>query len=257
MLFKDEENIYCCLDCEATGLNKSEDRIIELAIVTFKLTKDGYEVIETFNSLINPKRSIPQESIDIHHITNDMVTDQPTFDKHVQIIRRLISNHPIVGHSVDFDMHLIQSEYKRVNEYYPYKNNLIIDTLRLARLNGSEIDNSLIKVARKNNINAVQTHRALDDVMLNIEVFCVLSRKFKSFNQMKSAINKPIKLNMLPFGKYKGRPLSAIPERHLHWLSKQEFDIDIGYSINKEIKRRKQHNGFHQKGNPFSGLKLN
>ena len=245
---------FCCLDCESTGLDTKTDRIIEIAIVTFVLSSTGYEVKDTFNTLINPTQKIPIDSISIHHITDEMVSNKPIFSTFSNKIKEIVNDHPIIGHSIHFDLSLIKNELQRMNQPYPFKKNTVIDTLRLSRLNGSDIDNSLIKVAKKNNIKAIQTHRALDDVMLNIEVFNILSKKYSTFDQMSSALLKPIKLNTLPFGKYKGRSLSDIPEKHLYWLSKQDFDQDITHTLKKEIKRRKQNSGFDLKNNPFSNF---
>ncbi|ESL06215.1 mitochondrial DNA polymerase I protein B [Trypanosoma rangeli SC58] len=57
-------------DIESTGLNTATDAIIEIA---------AWDPVEgtSFSSLVNPERSIPQETMAIHHITNGMVCGAP------------------------------------------------------------------------------------------------------------------------------------------------------------------------------------
>ena len=59
-------------DTETTGVKSDRDKIIELAAFDPVLNK-------TFSSLINPGVPIPKEASNVHHITDDMVQDAPTF----------------------------------------------------------------------------------------------------------------------------------------------------------------------------------
>lgn len=70
------KDIFVCLDCESTGLDPQKDRIIELAICKFTFDT----IIESCTDLIDPTISIPQETIAVHHITDDMVMGKPTID---------------------------------------------------------------------------------------------------------------------------------------------------------------------------------
>jgi DNA polymerase-3 subunit epsilon len=56
------EKPLAIFDLEATGLNISKDRIVEIAIL--KVSPDGTE--ERFKSLVNPLMEIPEEVIKIH-----------------------------------------------------------------------------------------------------------------------------------------------------------------------------------------------
>ena len=59
------------LDTETTGL-ELKDEIVEIAIID----KNGLVLID---SLIKPKQPIPDSATAIHHISNEMVKDSPTF----------------------------------------------------------------------------------------------------------------------------------------------------------------------------------
>src|ERR1700679_3544921 len=59
-------------DTETTGVRNDKDRIIELA---------AFDPLEnrTFCRFANPGCPIPPEATAIHHITNEMVADAPSF----------------------------------------------------------------------------------------------------------------------------------------------------------------------------------
>ncbi|MDA3781489.1 MAG: 3'-5' exonuclease [Bacteroidales bacterium] len=68
-----------CFDLETTGLDKYNDRIIEVAMVKFD--ERTYKVIDTFTSLVNPQISIPDLISNITNIYDADVADAPTFDE--------------------------------------------------------------------------------------------------------------------------------------------------------------------------------
>ncbi len=104
-----DKEVFVCIDCETTGLDAKADRIIEVAVVRFTLD----QILQQFESLIDPQIPIPQESIEIHHITQEMVTGKPTIDKVIPEILAMIGKHIIVGHGVGFDIELIANAADR------------------------------------------------------------------------------------------------------------------------------------------------
>lgn len=66
---------FAVIDIETTGGMPGRDRITEIAILVF----DGKKIIDSFQSLINPERSIPPQISRITGITNEMVADAPYF----------------------------------------------------------------------------------------------------------------------------------------------------------------------------------
>lgn len=241
---------FICLDCETTGLDPKEDRIIEVAAVRF----DFATTYEEFSELIDPECPIPQVSIDIHHITEDMVQGKPKIKEILSHILKLVSNHIIVGHGVGFDIELLANAAERASIPCNIRNNRFIDTLRLARLYGESPVNSLEQLRKHFNIPLEGAHRAMSDVIVNIAVFKQLAKRYKGVNQLFDALSKPIQLKAMPLGKHKGRSFKDIPLQYLQWASHQEFDQDLLFSIRSEIKRRKKGDLFSQVGNPFATL---
>lgn len=241
---------FVCVDCESTGLDWDADDIIEVAVVTFTLEKK----IDIYESLVNPGRGIPEESIKIHNITQDMVKSKPRIQEILPAVIKLIGKYPIVGHGVGFDIHLIQREAKKHNIACTIKNNPVLDTLRMARLYGESPKNSLENLRIHFNIDEEGAHRALNDVIVNIEVFKQLSKRYKTVSELLKRLEKPIRLRAMPLGKHKGRPFNEIPEAYLGWAAHQDFDKDLLYSIRSELKNRNKVQNFSKGSNPFGNL---
>ncbi|MBI3212057.1 MAG: DUF3820 family protein [Simkania negevensis] len=245
-----EKETFVCFDCEATGLDPKQDAIIEVALIKFTFE----QVLASKEDLIDPGCSIPEHTIEIHHITDDMVRGKPKIQDVLKDYLKLIDEHIIVGHSVLFDISILSKAAENNKIPCHLFSSTYIDTLRLARLYGESPSNSLQTLRAHFNINPQGAHRAMSDVLINIEVFKYLSKKFKRTEEMLERLKKPILLKMMPLGKYKGRFFKEIPMEYLQWAVRQEFDLDLMFSLKTEIKKRKQGNLFHQAANPFSSL---
>jgi DNA polymerase-3 subunit epsilon len=245
-----ENEVFVCLDCETTGLDAVQDKIIEVAVTKFSLNT----VYEEFESLIDPKCPIPESSIAFHHITQDMVLGKPSIDEVLPTLIKIIDKHIIVGHSIGFDIEIIALAADRAGIPHNLRQNLFIDTLRLARLYGESPTNSLEQLRKHFNIEEEGAHRAMSDVTVNRGVFKYLVKRYKTTNQLFDVLSRPIDLKIMPLGKPKGRPMKEIPLDYLKWASYKDFDQDLLYSIRLEIKKRKGGKMFSQSSNPFSNL---
>ncbi len=244
------QQTFVCLDCETTGLDPEKNRLIEAAAVRFTFD----ESIASYESLINPGVPIPADSEAIHHISDEMVAGQPRFSRILADLMEVIGDHIIVGHGIQFDIDFVANEAERAGIPCTIRSNPSLDTLRMARLYGESPTNSLQALAKHFNVPSDVKHRALDDVLMNIEVFKKLSTKFQSIESLFDRLTRPIAMKNMPLGKHKGRPFRDIPVNYLRWAAQAKFDQDLLYSIRSELKRRKQGNLFSDSGNPFAQL---
>ena len=66
---------FAIIDIETTGIQFKQGKITEIAILIYQ----NGQIVDQFESLINPETSIPFEITRITGITNEMVEQAPKF----------------------------------------------------------------------------------------------------------------------------------------------------------------------------------
>lgn len=94
---------FVVIDVETTGLHLGRDKIIEISAVKY----EKYYPIETFSTLINPKKEIAQDVTEINGITNEMVLNKPIIDNVLPSFDKFIDGYDLVGHNLQFDLEFI------------------------------------------------------------------------------------------------------------------------------------------------------
>ncbi len=245
-----QKETFICLDCEATGLNIEAEEIVEIAVVKFNFD----EILDQYETLVDPCRIIPLESVAVHHITDEMVKGKPKIEHVLPKIFEMIGDYPIMGHNIAFDLTLIASSAKKRNIACPINMQNSIDTVRLARLYGESASNKLEDLRKHFNIPDEGAHRAMNDVVVNIKVFKYLSKDFKSKDDIMKRLREPILMKMMPLGKHKGKPFKELPIDYLHWAIHQDFDKDLLFSLQDEKRKRHKKKPFLDSCNPFADL---
>jgi DNA polymerase-3 subunit epsilon len=104
--------ICLCIDTETTGLNHTEDKIIELGIVAFEynpLTSEIIRITDKYNAFEDPGCPIPEKIKEITGITDEMVACQ-VFDD--EMVRSLADKATLViAHNASFDRKFVESRY--------------------------------------------------------------------------------------------------------------------------------------------------
>lgn len=115
-------------DLEATGVYPAEDRIVDIALI--KRNPDGSE--ESFSSLVNPEMPIPPEAQAIHHITDEMVQDQPTFRQLALRLIQFIGDADLGGFGIiRYDVPMLTAEFKRAGVSFGIEGRSLVDTLTI------------------------------------------------------------------------------------------------------------------------------
>lgn len=111
-------------DLETTGLDFKYDRIIEIGAL--KIFPDGKK--EEFNKLVNPGMKIPQEIVNLTHITNEAVSKAPTFSELANEIDQFFSGSDLAGYNIHrFDAKVMVEEFKRVGMVFDLESRAVVD----------------------------------------------------------------------------------------------------------------------------------
>ncbi|MBY0487291.1 MAG: 3'-5' exonuclease, partial [Flavobacteriaceae bacterium] len=97
---------YAIVDIETTGGNASHSRITEIAIVIH----DGNQIVDRWESLVNPQKEIPAPIFALTGINNEMVKNAPIFDEVAETIFQLLTDRIFVAHNVNFDYSFVRHE---------------------------------------------------------------------------------------------------------------------------------------------------
>lgn len=102
---------YVVLDLETTGGTAIYHRITEIGAVKVR----SGEVIETFQTLVNPGRPIPRQIQQLTGITNEMVASAPSFQEVAESLQEFLKGSILVAHNAAFDYSFLQKEFERLD----------------------------------------------------------------------------------------------------------------------------------------------
>lgn len=226
---------YAIVDIETTGGLTKRDRITEIGIVLF----DGHEILDTYQTLINPERSIPTEITRITGITNEMVADAPKFYEVAKNIVQLTEGAIFVAHNVRFDYGFLRAEFKSLGFTFTRRQ---LCTVRLSRQVFPELKSySLGNLIRHFDISVNARHRALDDALATTELMKYIFAEGDQEERIKDMVNQGIKESKLPAGITMDK-LRDLPETAgvYYLINSYGHIVYIGKSINIQ-KRVMQH----------------
>ncbi|GCE46587.1 DNA polymerase-3 subunit epsilon [Thermosporothrix hazakensis] len=166
-----EEVEFVVVDTETTGLRPASDRIIELAAVRMR----AGQMLESFHSLVHPRRSIPPFIVKFTGITPDMLADAPGAETVMPEFMRFAEGAVLVGHNLSFDLNFLSQEAMRLGQTFEPDG---FDTIPLARrlvpdLKRFKLD-MVVQHLQIPAIPAGQRHRAMGDARATAEVFRLL-----------------------------------------------------------------------------------
>jgi DNA polymerase-3 subunit epsilon len=226
-----KERRYAIVDIETTGGLVKRDKITEIAIVLH----DGEKVIDQYQTLINPERSIPAFISNMTGITNEMVADAPLFCEVAKDIVLRTEGAVFVAHNARFDYGFLREEFARLGYAYTRKQ---LCTVRLSKKMLPELrSHSLDSLIRHFDLSVDKRHRALDDALATAEVFTRITRSGHGQAEVTDIIDLGIKEAKLPTS-ISLQQLHDLPEAAgVYYFHNEDGKvIYVGKSIN--IKKR-------------------
>ena len=228
------------IDLETTGVNLTNDRIVELAIV--KIMADGTRIAK--RRLINPQMPIPQVTSDIHGITDDMVKDAPTFKQMSNEIRQFLENCDLGGYNSNrFDIPMLMEEFLRAGVEVDLSDRRMIDVQHIFYTMQPRTLSAAYQFFCEKEL--VDAHSAEADINATIEV---LEAQLKKYDKLGSTIDSVLGVigedkivdyarrfsfdangnEIFNFGKYKGMIVAEVLKKepqYYDWMMKGEFPM--------------------------------
>lgn len=257
------------LDIEATGLNITNDRIVEIAVV--KVLPSGEQ--EEFIRRVNPGIPIPVEVTAIHGISDEDVKDEPSFKEIVPELEAFLGDADFAGYNSNkFDLPLLAEELLRAES-----------TIDLSTRKHVDVQNIFHKMEQRTLIAAYKfycnkklenAHTAMADAKATWEV---LDAQIGHYEEIQSnmeflanfsrygdvtrldfagrlAYNKNGEA-VYNFGKHKGKTIKAVANSepgYYGWMMDADFPLYTKQCLKKEmdnIKAEREANRERKKAN--------
>lgn len=220
----------CFVDVETTGMRPNFDRIMEIGI----LRVENGKLIESFESLINPQKYIPEEILAMTGINPMEVENAPSFYELKSELKRILDDTVFVAHNVRFDYSFLKNEFARYDITFAPKH---FCTVKLARNLFPNWGHYNLDVVIQNlKLKCKRRHRAFDDASV---LWQFLKKTQKSIDPQifDLALNKAFKKPSVPI-KIDPQVIEDLPESSGVYLfyGANGQPLYIGKSIN--IKER-------------------
>ena len=217
IVFSDE---IVCFDIETTGLKVTQEAITEIGAVRLR----NGEIVETFQTFVDPERRLTPEIIGLTGITDDMLRGAPKLKDALTAFLAFTGNAPLAAHNAEFDISFIRSGCRKCG--IPFEPTYI-DTLILAQnllpgLGKYKLD----IVADHLQLPQFNHHRASDDA---VPVAQMLTKFFPMLEERGVTRLQQINNEML-----KLRPLGSKSNRfpkHIILLAKNKAGLKNLYQL--------------------------
>lgn len=239
------------IDLETTGVNISNDRIVEIAIV--KILPDGTRQVK--RKLINPLIPIPSGASDVHGITDDMVKDAPSFKQVANEIKQFMDNCDMGGYNSNrFDVPMLIEEFLRAGVSFSVDGRKLVDVQKVFHM----MEQRTLGAAYKFYCNKVLdgAHSAEVDATATWEV---LEAQIERYPQIGDTVDSIVKftgeddivdfarrfvkengIEVFNFGKHKGKPVTQVLKeepQYYDWMMKGDFAMNTKQKLTEILNR--------------------
>lgn len=148
---------YAIVDIETTGGNASHSRITEICIIIH----DGLNIIDRWETLVNPQKDIPKPIFALTGINNEMVAHAPIFDDISEKVLEMLQDRIFVAHNVNFDYSFVRHELELSGFKWTARKLCTVRTAR--KIKPGLLSYSLGNLCRSLDIPLIKAHRAGGD----------------------------------------------------------------------------------------------
>jgi DNA polymerase-3 subunit epsilon len=229
-------------DLETTGVNVSNDRIVEISLI--KVLPNGNE--ETKTMRINPEMHIPEEASAITSIYDDDVKDCPTFKEVAADVAKMIEGADLGGfNSNKFDIPMLAEEFIRAglevdlmsplkvdvqNIYHKLERRTLIAAYRfycdkdLTNAHSADADTRATY-----EVLMAQLDKYPEDLKNDVEFLAEYSRMNRNVDFAGRFVYNDEGVEVFNFGKYRDRPVLEVLKRdpgYYNWMMQGEFTLN-------------------------------
>lgn len=159
------------LDTEATGLDSTTARVIQIAAVRVRDMK--LIEMEAFERLVKPDIAIPPEATAVHGLGADAVAGAMPFSAVAADLDAFLGNSIIIGHSVAYDLELLRREHERAG--LVWRQPRALDVALLARLVAPTLAKyGLTQLCEFLDVKLEGRHTALGDARATVRILAAL-----------------------------------------------------------------------------------
>ena len=240
------------IDLETTGINITNDRIVEIGIV--KIQVDGTKQVK--RKLINPTIPIPKASSDVHGITDEMVRDAPTFKQVANEIKQFIDNSDLGGYNSNrFDLPLLIEEFSRAGITFGIDGKKMVDVQKVFH----QMEQRTLSAAYKFYCNKILegAHGAEADATATWEI---LEAQIERYPNLGDTVDSIVKftgeddivdfarrfikdekgVEIFNFGKHKGKSIAQVLKeepQYYDWMMKGDFALNTKQKLTEILNR--------------------
>ena len=196
------------LDTETTGLNPEKgDRIVEIGCVELE---NHLPTGKTYHQYINPMRSISQEVVAVHGLTEEFLSDKPIFSEIADEFLAFVGeNTPLVIHNAAFDMNFLNCELKACGKgELP---NPVIDSLLIARKKFPGAKVNLDELCKRFHVDA--SRRTVHGALLDSELLAYVYLELITDRELNFKSNKKTQQNQSVIQNLKNVSRETFPMR--------------------------------------------
>ena len=227
-------------DLETTGIDISNDRIVEISMV--KVGVDGEKIVKTRR--INPEMHIPEAATAVHGISDEDVKDEPTFRQIAKSLAAFIEGCDFGGfNSNRFDLPMLVEEFLRAEVDVNFDNRKFVDVQTIFHRKEQRTLVAAYKFYCDKDLE--NAHSAEADTMATYEV---LESQIERYGDIGSTVEElagfsshgpmvdfagRLSLNdkgeeIFTFGKYKGRTVVEVFAKdpsYYSWIMNGDFPL--------------------------------
>jgi len=167
----DPQQAYVVVDVETTGGRGESHRVTEIGAVK---VRNG-NIVDRFQTLLNPQRTIPPGITRLTGISASMVVDAPYFVDIADDFAEFLQDSIFVAHNVEFDYGFIANEFKRIGRAFRLPKLCTCASMR--KLYPGHRSYSLAALCSAFGIPLRSHHRAMCDAEAAAELLLLINEK--------------------------------------------------------------------------------